>query len=121
MHEMVIAEGLLRQALRAAEEHRVTRIDRIEVVTGVMRLVVPEALQMAFEVLSKGTVAEGAELEITEERIVARCRGCGREFGCEVYDFACPGCGAADVELVAGNDIILASLTCEQEEGASAE
>ena len=121
MHEMVIAEGLLRQALLSAGEHQVTRINRIEVVTGVLRLVVPEALRMAFEVFSKGTIAEGAELRITEEPILARCRGCGREFGCEVYDFACPGCGAADVEFVAGNDIILKSMTCEQEEGASAE
>ena len=121
MHEMVIAEGLLRQALLSAGEHRVTRINRIEVVTGVLRLVVPEALEMAFEVISKGTLAEAAELKITEAPIVARCRGCGREFGCELYDFACPGCGQADTEFIAGNDIILASLTCEQEEGASAE
>jgi len=121
MHEMVIAEGLLRQALQSAGEHEVTRISRIEVVTGVLRLVVPEALRMAFEVLSQGTVAEGAELAITEAPPVARCRGCGREFGCEIGDFACPGCGAADVEFVAGNDIVLQSMTCEQREGASAE
>jgi len=51
MHEMAIATGLLRQVLAAAEAHDVERVEEVHVTCGVLRLVVPEALRAAFEVL----------------------------------------------------------------------
>ena len=121
MHEMTIAEGLLGQVLAAAAAHGAGRVSEIEVVTGELRLVVPEALTAAFEVVSAGTPAEGAVLTIVPEPIVARCRACGNEFACGVDRFACDLCGQADVMFVAGNDIILKSLTAESAEEAEAE
>ena len=118
MHEMSIAEDLVAQVLAAAKAHGAVRVDEVEVVCGEMRLVVPEALQLAFEALSAGTLAEGATLTITTEPVRARCRGCGREFGCRIENFACPGCGEADVEFLAGNDVVLKSLTADAAEGA---
>ena len=119
MHEMSIATALMRQVLAAAEAHRATTVQKLEVVTGVLRLVVPEALKLAFEVASQGTPAEGAVLTVTEEPARARCRSCGRVFACGLDDFRCPGCGLADVDFVAGNDIVLKSMTCETQEDAA--
>ena len=121
MHELSIATGLMEQVAAAAAEHGVTRVEALQVSIGAMRQVVPEALAMAFEVVSEGTVAAGAALEIVEEPIRARCRECGREFTCRVGEFVCPGCGQADVELTMGNDIVLTSMTCTTPGGAEAE
>ncbi len=118
MHEMSIATALIRQVLAAVEANRVAKVRDLEVVTGALRLVVPEALKLAFQVVSQGTPAEGAVLTVTEEPARARCRSCGRVFACGLEDFRCRGCGLADVDFISGNDIVLKSMTCETEEDA---
>ena len=119
VHEMAIATGLLRQVLAAAEAHDVECVEEVHVTCGVLRLVVPEALRAAFEVLSEGTVAAGARLEVTVEPAKARCRRCGEVFGVGVSRFTCPGCGQADVDIVDGDDIVLTSIVCREGQGAS--
>ncbi len=116
MHEMSIAVDLLKNVLSAVAEHGGGRIEKIEVTTGAFRQVVPEMLCSAFEVIAEGTLAAGAELKVTQEAVRAQCRNCGRSFACEAWEFLCPGCGQADVEIVAGYDIILQSIVCEKQE-----
>ena len=120
MHEMSIAMGLLGTVQAVATEHAATRVSRVEVALGVMQLVVPEALQMAFEAACEGTPVEGAELALEEVPIRARCLSCGHEFTASVEAFACPSCDQADVDIIEGNDIILTSVTCETEENTDA-
>lgn len=120
MHEMSIASELLRTVLAVAAENGAARVEEVEVQAGAMKLIVPEALELAWSVLAAGTPAEGARLKLTEVPIEAECRPCGRRFVAAVDGFACPGCGQADVEIVAGDDIILTSVVCrgpDQAEG----
>ena len=116
MHELSIATGILETALAVADEHGARRVEEIEVEVGVMRLVVPESLEMAFAVLTEGTAAAGAKLKITEVPIRAKCVGCDADFSPALDNFACPGCGRADVDIVGGNDIILKSVACWSED-----
>ena len=109
----------MEQLLRIADEQHAERIVDVEVCCGVMQQVVPEAMQMAFEALSEGTPAAGATLKITEEAMVANCRGCGASFAPQIDDFTCPRCGVADAELVAGRDIVLRTIVCETEDEAT--
>ena len=111
MHELSIAESLMRQIEQLAARHHATRVDGVEVETGVMRLVEHEALRSAFEVVSEGTIAQGARLAITDVPALARCRACGAEYAPgDRFDFACPSCRKADVDIVRGDDIILATV-----------
>ena len=111
MHELSIAEGIVSEVERLAAHHRATRVDAIEVETGVMRMVEHGALASAFEIVSVGTVAQGARLVVTDVPVVARCRSCGTEYGAgDRFDFACPSCGKADAGILQGDDIILASV-----------
>jgi hydrogenase nickel incorporation protein HypA/HybF len=111
VHELSIAEGILDQVERLAAHHHATRVDAVEIETGVMRMVEHGALRSAFEVVTKGTIAEGAELAITDIPVAARCRSCGAEYDARgQFDFTCPSCGKAAADVVRGNDIILASV-----------
>jgi hydrogenase nickel incorporation protein HypA/HybF len=110
---MGIATSLMEQLERIAAAERAVRIVEVEVVCGVMQQVVPEALQLAFEAVTAGTLAEGAALAIKEEAMAARCRVCGRTYAPRIDDYLCPECGQADAELTAGQDIILKSVVCE--------
>ena len=117
MHEMSIVAELMGQLEAVAAENGLTRIDEVLVTAGAMRGIVPEALQLAFEVLSADTCAAGARIELTIVQPKARCRLCGRTFGVGIDSFLCPDCDHADVELIEGNDIILASVTGQRPEG----
>jgi hydrogenase nickel incorporation protein HypA/HybF len=121
MHEASIAMAAIEQAVVAAQQHGASRITRVELRIGALRQVVPEAMKLAFEACAIGTPAEGAILDMQEEPVVARCRPCGRQFEpyLQAINFTCPQCGRADAELLAGNDIILKSLECEQDEEAA--
>jgi len=117
MHEMSIAEGVLAAVLDAAGGCGARRVDRVELIVGPMCLVVPEALVMAWQVVREGTIAAGAELSVAETPMQARCRQCGREFAPRIDNYLCPACGQADVDILAGDDIILKSVVCETDGG----
>ena len=121
MHEMPIAEEIVRQTLEFADAHRATRVVSVEVEIGALRLVAPEALTLLFGAASEGTRAEGAALRIAEVTPEAVCRSCGHRYEPEVHDFLCRRCGQADAEIVVGNDIVLKSVEMDVagEEGDS--
>lgn len=119
MHEMSIAVELLRQALEIAAKYKATGIEEIEVQVGVLRQVVPEALELSFRAAADGSSAAEARLTITQENAVAVCRACGCMFLPQIDDFTCTQCGQADARLVAGNDIILKTMSCRVPEEVS--
>lgn len=111
MHELSLAEGVVAVAQRHAAGRRVTAV---ELRVGHLRQVVPSALTFAFELLSEGTELEGARLEIEEVPARGRCRGCIAESELEGFPLACPACGSLDVEVVAGEELLVVALECEE-------
>lgn len=113
MHELSIMESALDVALRKAAEFGATRILAIHLRVGTLSGTVPEALQLAFEVLSPGTLAEGAQIAI--ESVPARfwCAGCGREFESPSMYAECPACHEASREIKAGRELEMASMEIE--------
>ena len=117
MHEMSIATALLEGVIEAAERAGASRVTSVVLQVGAFKLVVPEAMQMAWEAVREGTLADGATLHLEEVPAEARCRRCDQRFRPEIdYSFLCPQCEKADVEIVAGDDIVLRSLEFETED-----
>ena len=119
MHELSIASDILRCAVEAAGRHGAVRIQEIVVEVGAMRRVMSEALHTAFEMISEGTPAEGAAMKVIETAIKGTCRDCGCAFEPTIDNFLCPRCEQANVEITGGNDIVLKSVSCEVQQGAS--
>jgi len=120
MHEASIAVELVDQVVQTAQNHHAFKVEEVDVLVGVMREIVPEALELTFSATSAGTIAEGAKLRIMEERIIAVCRVCDCLFAPEHLLFMCPRCRQADARIVAGNDILLKSLKCQTAEEVAA-
>lgn len=119
MHELSIAASMLDGVLQAAEQAGATRVEVVEVELGAMQLVVPEALQVAWEAIRTDTLADGAVLKIEEVPVEAECRRCGRRFEPDIEcSFCCVHCGQADVRITRGNDIVLRSVICQTDSGA---
>ena len=102
MHELAVAEGMVEAIAERVPEGRVTRVV-LEV--GALSCVEPEAVRFCFAACARGTVADGAALEIVEIPGRANCRTCGA--GGVAVDPRIPlcGCGSADLELVDGGQL----------------
>jgi hydrogenase nickel incorporation protein HypA/HybF len=107
MHELSIAEAVLDVVVRHAGDRRVARVD---LKVGHLRQVVPSALGFAFTLVSEGTVAEGAELAMEEVPARGRCRDCGTEGELPAFPLLCPRCGSADLQLLAGEELLVDAL-----------
>jgi hydrogenase nickel incorporation protein HypA/HybF len=113
MHELSIAEGIVAIAERHARGRTVTKV---EVRVGHLRQVVPTALEFAFELVAKGTVLDGAELELENVPARGRCRDCGAETTMSAFPLACSACGGLDIEILAGEELEVESLEVEEDE-----
>ena len=112
MHELSIASAIAAIADEHAQGRRVTAI---EVKIGRLRQVVPEALAFAFELTTEGTGLEGAELVVEHVPAQVACRACGAEGEVHAFPFGCASCGSVDVEVIAGDQLLVEALELEDE------
>lgn len=105
LHEMALMEGVVRTIEVSAAVNGITRVRRVRLVVGEFTAALPEALSLAFGVLTRGTVLAEADLEIEEQELLLVCRACGHRFHPEEYWFICPACSAREVEIVQGRDL----------------
>ena len=74
MHELAIADSVVRIACAHAAGRRVAKV---ELKVGHLRQVVPSALEFSFGLVAEGTELEGAELVMEVVPAGGRCRACG--------------------------------------------
>ena len=110
MHELSIMESALNLALEQARKSGAVRVHALRLRIGALSGVVPEALEFAFEALTPGTPAEGAELLVETVPALFWCQSCGREFAAEDLLAECPVCRRPSAELRAGREMELASM-----------
>jgi hydrogenase nickel incorporation protein HypA/HybF len=111
MHELPITENILQIALRHAGDAK--RITRINLVIGDLSAVIGESVQFYWDIISKGTIAEGATLHFERIRASFHCNDCENEFEPDGRVFECPQCGSDRVNLVAGREFLLESIEVE--------
>lgn len=110
MHEMSICDGILKSAVEAAEAEGATRINHVDVTFGELTQIVEDALQFAFEVLRKDTIAADATLGVTILEGRSSCMDCGAEFRHDRYEVKCPECSSYLCSLVQGRELRIDSI-----------
>lgn len=111
MHELSITQSILEIALRHADE--AARITRLNLVIGELSSIIGDSVQFYWDIISKGTVAEGAILHFERIKARFRCSDCEKEFEPNSGNFECPYCGSYQVELVTGREFQLESIEVE--------
>lgn len=112
MHELSIAQAIADVAARHAAGRRVVKV---EVRVGHLRQVVPDSLEFAFSLITQGTALDGAALDITHVPPAGRCRDCGGESVMDGFPLCCTACGGLDLELLAGEELLVEALELEEE------
>ena len=110
MHEVGLIQNAVALALATARERGARQVHRLRLRIGTMSGVVPEALQFAFEVVCRGTPAEGATLEVESVPPVCWCAPCAAEFPSDDFLGECPRCHAVSGELRHGTEVELAAV-----------
>ncbi|MDD5747753.1 MAG: hydrogenase maturation nickel metallochaperone HypA [Actinomycetota bacterium] len=113
MHELSVVESMVGVVLKHAEGNRAEKVTSINLVLGEMSTIMEEPVKFYFEILSKGTIAQGAELNFERKPLIARCSVCGKEFKVIEYDFTCPDCGSLETEIVSGREFRVESIEIE--------
>lgn len=113
MHEFSIVESLLELIQEYVEKNNGKSVYKIELKVGKMSGVEPYLLQVAFDSLKEGTVAEKAQLTINIQDVVAMCNKCNKTFLLDDLNFSCPECKNSDIDVIDGKDIILQSIDIE--------
>jgi hydrogenase nickel incorporation protein HypA/HybF len=106
MHELAITQGVV-EAVTARTGAAPVASVRVRV--GRLAGVVPDAMRFCFELVTAGTPLEGAALEFDEPEGRGRCRTCGADVPLADLILLCP-CGSADVEVVSGRELAVASV-----------
>lgn len=104
MHELGIMTDVLDTALRVAQQNGGKRVTKITLKIGLMSGVIPSYVQSFFDVISKGTAAEGAEIIIEPDPAVFICRKCGEKtvFDALGPDYICKDCGSQALRMISG-------------------
>lgn len=110
MHEMGLAEGILDLVLDVAGGQKVRRI-RLQI--GRLQMVVPDSLEFSFQLVSDGTSAAEAVLEIEEVPAHFLCRQCGIESELNHPPFTCLRCGTSDVIVESGDQVLVDEVELE--------
>ena len=114
MHEMSLMGGVFEAIEATLAHHNVKKVTLIKLKIGKLTNAEPDALQMAFEAYGKGTVCEGAELQIELLPVKGKCRKCSEEFMIPGLLFSCPKCQHFEIDIIQGEELLLESLEVEE-------
>lgn len=110
MHEMSLCEGIRDIITDQARAHRFTRVTVLRLEIGKFAGVEKAALAFAFDVVMRGSPAEGARLEMIDLPGRARCHGCDTEVEIAERFSVCPLCGSARLMPQGGDEMRIKNL-----------
>ena len=110
MHEMSLCEGIRTVIEDQARAHNVQKVTRVRVEIGKFAGVEKPALEFAFDVVMRGSVAEGAVLEMLDLPGKAMCFDCAKEVEIEERLQPCPTCGGGKLMPTGGDEMRVKDL-----------
>ena len=104
MHELSLVAGLLDIIQTYEQRHRFKRVNILKLAFGRNSCIDSGALQFAFDLQSRGTIAEGAALVFDIRPITLYCSTCDRKMTIERYPSPCPQCQGDNVVMQGGGE-----------------
>jgi hydrogenase nickel incorporation protein HypA/HybF len=105
MHEMALAESMLEIVESTARKAGADRVTNVRLAIGALSHVAPDALRFCFDVVTRGSIAEGASLDIEDVPGEAWCMPCGRNVPIAQLGDPCPACGSFQLAVTQGSDM----------------
>ncbi len=101
MHELGITRSVI---AICAENSGGAAVKRVTLEIGKLSAILPDAVRFCFDICAKGTVVEGASLEILVIQGQAVCNACGGTVALSELVGRCL-CGSNDLQIIAGEEL----------------
>ena len=117
MHEMALMEQVVDIVVEEAQRQGAARVSVVHLTFGELTDVIVDLVPGLFEYLTRGTIAEGAEVVIKRVPAYVQCRVCNEAWHIDVRDqssWTCPRCGAhKKYRLISGREFRIDSIEVE--------
>jgi hydrogenase nickel incorporation protein HypA/HybF len=110
MHEMSITLSMLDIVAGEMKKRGAGSLKSINIQVGELTAVEPRSLLCCFDVCTKDTPLEGAELRIEEVPLSGTCMDCNEEFHMDGLLSLCPKCEGGRISRITGNELDIVSM-----------
>ncbi len=113
MHELGLVKGALDTAFAEAQRAGAKRITALNLILQDDGHIDPAALALHFETMARGTLAEGAQLNVDRRACEQQCWSCGIRYASKELEFVCPHCGSPGLPIKCADEFYLDSIEVE--------
>ena len=113
MHEMSLCEGIIQVLEEQAQQQNFSTVSLVVLEIGALAGVEKEALRFGFDVVTKGTLAEAATLEIVDLPATAWCFACEMSVPVSERFDCCPQCSGHQLQVNGGDEMRIKELEVE--------
>lgn len=113
MHELPVTESVLEIALRHAKAAEADRVTDVYLVLGQLATIVDDSVAFYWDIINRGTPAEGARLHFRRLPAELYCLACNVRYQLEGEELACPVCKGDQVKVVAGDEFYMEAIEVE--------
>ena len=110
MHELSLLENVREILEDHALNQNFSKVSKVTLEIGKLSCVEPEALRFGFDVVMKGSLAENAELIITELNGIGLCQQCQQTMDMETLYDPCVYCGNPIATVTQGLEMKIKDL-----------
>ena len=114
MHELGLAEEIIRVADREAERAGASRVLLVDITVGQLMQVEVDSLLFLLDIVRESSpYTVGTTFEAITEPARLHCRSCGETWNMGGWVFLCDSCGSADVQTLSGGRLEVTDMEVE--------
>ena len=113
MHEMSLAEGILQLVEDTARRESALRVKRVVVEIGQLAAVDRDALDFCFDAVVRGSMADGALLDVDVIPGSGWCATCAKTVALDERFAPCPSCGSVPLQPTSGTEMRVREIEIE--------
>ena len=113
MHEMSLCESLIQIVENEAQRQHFSKVNSVRLEVGALSNVEPDAMHFCFDAVTRGTLAQGASLEIIHVPARAWCLDCAQDVVVKQRFDACPVCGNPVAQIKGGAELKIKDMEVE--------
>jgi hydrogenase nickel incorporation protein HypA/HybF len=113
MHELAVTESILNVASEHARRVKAVRVTDLYLVIGRLSSIVDESVQFYWDLISEGTLCEGARLHFQRVPAELQCLDCSQIYTLDGELTDCPNCHSEQVKVIKGEEFYLDSIEVE--------
>jgi hydrogenase nickel incorporation protein HypA/HybF len=110
MHELALCQSILAIVEGEARARQISRVTAVQLEVGAFCCASPDALAFCFDAVMRGSIADGARLEMVPVPGRAWCIDCAAEVPVAVREDPCPRCGGRDLASCGGDALRVSEL-----------